>query len=98
MASATARRTIVPWDTEVLPRAASWNADHACRNDQRRSASVHQGVTRPAQLGEAVRRTWLDRSLDFRRISDPIVAAVFFRVQWKFRLFALMMSMCKSGT
>jgi hypothetical protein len=33
MASATARRTIVPWDTEVLPRAASWNADHACRND-----------------------------------------------------------------
>jgi hypothetical protein len=55
-------------------------------------------VTRPVQLGEAVRRTWLDRSLDFRRISDPIVAAFFFRIQRKFRLFALMMSMCKSGT
>jgi len=42
--------------------------------------AFYQGVTRPVQLGEAVRRTWLRRSLDFRRISDPIVPAVCFRL------------------
>lgn len=92
------RPAVVETPNTAARWAASWNADCACRNDQRRSASVHQGVTRPVQLKEAVRRTWLRRSLDLRRISNSLAAAVCFRFQWKFRLLALMMSMCESGT
>ena len=44
----------------------------------------------PAQTASHSLTTW--------RILTPLVPALSFWIQWKFRLFVLRMSMCKSGT
>ena len=71
----------------------------AVAREQKQSQLItHNAGIKSSSSDAQLRAARLRRCVDSRRPSTPLVPAVSFHLQWKFRLFALMMSMCKSGT
>jgi hypothetical protein len=76
-----------------MPRMAAVANSSSTPKEAEMRGDLQLGVAWPPH-----REVRLRRSVDFRRPSTPLVPAVSFWIQWKFRLFVLRTSMCKSGT
>jgi hypothetical protein len=82
----------------LMDRLTRWAPAFA--RGQKESRLIGGPITRASNQAPATFKTStsMRRSVDFRRPSSPLVPAVSFWIQWKFRLFILRVSMCKSGT